>query len=52
MGRLSGGCGEAVWMIWGGCLEDVERLFGGCGEALWSVSGGYLEGGRGCGEAI
>ncbi len=44
MGKLSGGCGKAVWMIWGGCLEDVRKLFGGCGEDVWNVSGVCLEG--------
>ncbi len=39
-GKLSGGCGKgclegvvkAVWRVWGGCLEGVERLFEGCGK--------------------
>ncbi len=32
--RLSGGCGEAVWV--------VERLSGGCGLAVWQVWGGCV----------
>ncbi len=44
MGRFSGGCGEVVWMIWGGCLESVGKLSEGCGEAVWRVCGGCLEG--------
>ncbi len=54
MGRLSGGCGEAFWRVWGGCLEgmgmflecvrrlleSVERLSG-----VWRMSGG-------CGDAV
>ncbi len=34
VGRVSGGCGEAVWRVKQGCLEGVGRLSGGCGEAV------------------
>ncbi len=27
VGRLSKGCGEAVWRVSGGCLEGVGRYF-------------------------
>ncbi len=44
MGRLSEGCGntvwrggEAVWRVWGDCLEGVWRLSAGCGDAVWRV---------------
>ncbi len=40
-GRLSDGCGEAVW---GGHLEVLGRLSGGCGEAVWRAWESYLEG--------
>ncbi len=30
-GRLSGGCGDVVWNVLGGCLEGVGRMPGGCG---------------------
>ncbi len=53
MGRLSGGCGEAVWRVWEDCLEGVVRLSEGCrrlsigcGEAVWRVWVGSLEGVR------
>ncbi len=26
VGWLCEGYGRVVWMIWGGCVEDVERL--------------------------
>ncbi len=42
MGRLSGGCREAVWgsgtavlRLWGGCREGLGRLFAVCGETIW-----------------
>ncbi len=31
LGCLSGGCGEAAWRVWGGCLVDVGRLSEGVG---------------------
>ncbi len=34
VGRLSGGIVEAVWLVLGGYLKDVEMLFGGCGDAI------------------
>ncbi len=44
MGRLSGGCREVFWKVWGGCLEAVSRLSGGFreaaggfGEVVWRV---------------
>ncbi len=40
MGRMSAGCGETVWSVWGGCWETVEgvgRLPGGCGQVVWRV---------------
>ncbi len=27
MGMLSGGCREAIWMVWEGYLEGVGRLY-------------------------
>ncbi len=51
VGRLFGGCQDALWMLWRGCLEGmgcclvgVGKLSGGCGEAFWKVWGGCLEG--------
>ncbi len=44
VGRLSGECAEAVWSVWGGCMEGVVKLSGVCGEAIWRVWGGSLEG--------
>ncbi len=41
MGSLSGGYGESVWRILGGCLDDVGRL-----------SVGMLSGGCGCVEGV
>ncbi len=38
---LSGLCGEAVWRVWEGCLDDLGRLSGGEGKLS-----------RGCGEVI
>ncbi len=60
VGRRSGGCGEtvreAVWRVWGGCLEGVERLSEWCGEAVWRVKQVCLEGVGGlsgaCGVAV
>ncbi len=53
VGRLSGGCADVVWKVWGGCLEGVGRLYGGCVDTIWMVWGGCVEGvGRlsgGCG---
>ncbi len=43
MGRLSGWCQEAVWMVWDGCLEGVGRLFLGCMVAVFRVWEGCLE---------
>ncbi len=44
VGRLLGGCGEglymlweAAWRFWKGCLEGIGRLSRGCEEALWRV---------------
>ncbi len=46
VGRLSRGCGEAVWRVWEGYLEDVGRQSRGYGvvgvgrpqgEAIWRV---------------
>ncbi len=34
VGRLYEGCGEAVKIKKGCCLEGVGRLPGGCGDAL------------------
>ncbi len=34
VGRMSEGCGEAVWSVCGGCLEGVGRLSVECGEAV------------------
>ncbi len=46
VGRLSGGCGEDVWRVWGAvcrlwvcCLTCVGRLCGGSGR----LSGGCIE---------
>ncbi len=30
--RVTGGCGEAVWRLWEGYLEDMGRLHGGVGR--------------------
>ncbi len=34
VGRLSGGCGEAVYMVWVRCLKSMGMLWGGSGEAI------------------
>ncbi len=39
LGRLSGGCEEAVWSVLGGCLEGIGRLSGCCGR----LSGGVAQ---------
>ncbi len=31
VGRLSGGCREAIWRMWGSCLVSVAGLLGGYG---------------------
>ncbi len=35
----------AVWMVWGGCLEDVGRLniVGVCLDGMVRLSGGCVE---------
>ncbi len=43
MGRLSGGCGEAVWMMYGkieGCGQAVWKLLRGCLQGVGWLSGG------------
>ncbi len=63
MGRLSGVHAEAIWRVWGGCLEgedgclqDERRLSGGCGEVVWRLKQGCLQGvrklSRKCVEAV
>ncbi len=63
VGRLSGDYGEAVWRVWGGCLEGMGRLSGGCGEVVckvwkscleyvWRISGGYMTLSDGCGQGV
>ncbi len=32
VGRLSGGCGEVVWRVYGGFLKGMGRLYGEFGE--------------------
>ncbi len=39
VGRLFGGCGEAVWSVWGGWLEGKASMSGGCGDAVLRVWG-------------
>ncbi len=34
LGNLSGGCGKAIWRVWGGYFEGVGRLSGACWEAV------------------
>ncbi len=36
-GRLSVGCSQADWIVWGGCLAAVDRLTRGCGDIVWRV---------------
>ncbi len=43
MGRLSGGCGEAVWSGYGSCLDVLGRLYRGCGMAVWGEYVGSLD---------
>ncbi len=46
VGRLSGGCVEAPWRMWGDCLESIVRLsrgFGrGCKQGVGRLSGGCV----------
>ncbi len=46
--RLSGGCGEAVLRVWGGCWWVCEN----CLQHVGRLSGGYGRLYDGCGEAI
>ncbi len=39
------GCGEVVWRVLGGCLDDVGRLSAGYGEGAGRFSGV-------CGEVV
>ncbi len=39
MRRLSIGCGNALWRVWVGCLENV----GDCLEGVGMLSGGHGE---------
>ncbi len=39
---FGGGC-NAVWKVWGGCLQSDWSLSGG-GEAIWRLLGLSLEG--------
>ena len=42
--KISGGCLDGVWKVFGRCLEGVRRLSGMCPEGVWRVSGMCLEG--------
>ncbi len=37
VGRMSGGCGPAVWRVWEVYLEVVYMLYDRCGDAVWRV---------------
>ncbi len=44
---------NAVWRVWGGCLEDMVRLSGRCRETVWREYGGCQQGvGRLSGECV
>ncbi len=44
MGRLSGGYGKAICMVWGdGCRKVVFRMLGGCLEDVGRLSEGHGE---------
>ncbi len=56
VGKLSRGCVEATWRVWGGLwmvrggyIEGVERLPGRCGNAVWRVREAVPSG---CGEVV
>ncbi len=56
MERWSGVCGDVVWRLLGGGLEDLDRWSGGCAEVVWQMWSGSLKDverrSGGCGDVV